>query len=199
MSISRRIHRSIGWCLILPFTVWALTGLIFFIKPGYQAAFASLSVKTYPVKQVIHINPQPQWQEIKLLQSVLGLHLLVRDSDGWHQLNPDDLTLRPEPSETELELLIQDAIQLEAERYGKLLQPTGRGFITETGVQIQLDWPSLTLSQQGKDTDVINNLYKAHYLQWTGEKTLDQVLGILGLVLLLLSTFVGFRLLLQRR
>lgn len=199
MSISRRIHRCIGWCLILPFLVWALTGLVFFIKPGYQAAFSYLSVKTYPVRQVIQINPQPQWQEIKLLHTVLGLHLLVKDSDGWHQLKPDDLTLRPEPSKTELALLIQDAMQVDAERYGKQLQPTERGFITETGVQIQLDWQSLTLSQQGKDTEFINNLYKAHYLQWTGKKTLDQVLGVVGLLALMLTTVVGFRLLLRRR
>jgi hypothetical protein len=198
MSIPRRIHRSLGWCLVLPFLVWAVTGLVFFIKPGYQAAFSYLSVKTYPVSQTIHINPQPQWQEIKLLQTVLGLHLLVKNPEGWQQLKPDDLSLRPEPSSTELELLILDAMQVDAERYGKQLQSTAQGFVTETGVQIQLDWGSLTLSQQGKDTELINTLYKAHYLQWTGQKTLDQILGVVGLIALMLTTVVGFRLLLRR-
>ncbi len=199
MSVSRRIHRSIGWCLLLPFLIWAFTGLIFFLKPGYQAAFSSLNVKTYPVSQTIQINPQPQWQEIKMLQTVLGLHLLVKQSDGWQQLNPDDLTLRAEPQGQELQLLILDAMQSDVKRYGQQLQPAEHGFITETGVKIQLDWASLTLSQQGKDTEFINNLYKAHYLQWTGQKTLDQVLGVVGLVLLMLTTVIGARLLLRRR
>lgn len=199
MSLSRRIHRSIGWFLIVPFLVWALTGLVFFIKPGYQGAFASLNVKTYPVSQPLHIKPQAQWQEIKLLQTVLGLHLLVKNSEGWQQLDPDDLSVRPEPSSTELELLILDAMQLDTGRYGKQLQPTAQGFITETGVQIQLDWNSLTLSQQGKDTELINNLYKAHYLQWTGHKTVDQLLGVVGLIALMVTTVLGFRLLLRRR
>jgi hypothetical protein len=79
------------------------------------------------------------------------------------------------------------------------LLKTEQGFETDTGVQIQLDWASLSLSQQGKDTELINNLYKAHYLQWTGQKTLDQVLGVIGLILLMLTTVVGIRLLIRRR
>jgi hypothetical protein len=97
-----------------------------------------------------------------------------------------------------VQLLILDAIKSDPERYGKQVRKTEQGFVTDTGVTIQLDWDSLTLSQQGKDTELINNLYKAHYLQWTGQKTLDQILGVLGLVLLMFSTALGFRLLLSR-
>lgn len=199
MSLPRRIHRFLGWCLILPFFVWALTGLVFFIKPGYQAAFSSLTVKTYPISKVVQIIPKPEWQEIKLLQTVLGIHLMVKQSDSWQQLDLNDLTVRPQPSADALQLLIKDAIKADPERYGQDLRTTEQGFVTDTGVQIQLDWASLSLSQQGKDTELINNLYKAHYLQWTGQKTLDQVLGVLGLILLMLTTVVGVRLLLRRR
>ncbi|CAI3801946.1 hypothetical protein [Rheinheimera sp. MM224] len=199
MSLPRRIHRILGWCLILPFFVWALTGLVFFIKPGYQAAFSSLTVKTYPISKVVQIIPKPEWQEIKLLQTVLGIHLMVKQSDSWQQLDLNDLTVRPQPSADALQLLIKDAIKADPERYGQDLRTTEQGFVTDTGVQIQLDWASLSLSQQGKDTELINNLYKAHYLQWTGQKTLDQGLGMIGLVLLMLTTALGIRLLIRRR
>lgn len=199
MSSPRRIHRFLGWCLILPFFIWATTGLVFFIKPGYQAAFSYLTVKTYPISTSVQLSPPPDWQEIKLLQTVLGLHLLVKQSDGWQQLNPHDLTVRPQPSDDELQLLLQDAISVDPQRYGDQLLKTDQGYVTDTGVQIQLNWASLSLSQQGKDTELINNLYKAHYLQWTGHKSLDQVLGVLGLLLLLLTTVLGIRLLIRRR
>lgn len=199
MSLSRRIHRILGWCLILPFFVWALTGLVFFIKPGYQAAFSSLAVKTYPIKTAVQLNPQPEWQEIKLLQTVLGPHLMVKQAGSWQQLSPKDFTVRPQPSADDLQLLIKDAISVDPKRYGEQLLKTEQGFVTDTGVYIQLDWASLSLSQQGKDTELINNLYKAHYLQWTGQKALDQALGVIGLVLLMLTTVIGIRLLIRRR
>jgi uncharacterized iron-regulated membrane protein len=199
MSLPRRIHRFLGWCLILPFFVWALTGLVFFIKPGYQAAFSYLTVKTYPISNVVQLTPQPEWQEIKLLQTVLGTHLMVKQSGSWQQLNLTDFTVRAQPSAEDLQLLMKDAISVDPKRYGQQLLKTEQGFETDTGVQIQLDWASLSLSQQGKDTELINNLYKAHYLQWTGQKTLDQVLGVIGLILLMLTTVVGIRLLIRRR
>ncbi|MDR7122572.1 PepSY domain-containing protein [Rheinheimera soli] len=199
MSLPRRLHRFLGWCLILPFCIWAFTGLVFFIKPGYQAAFSYLTVKTYPISAKVQIHPQPDWQEIKLLQSVLGMHLLVKQSDGWQQLNPQDFTVRPQPADDEMQLLLQDAISVDPQRYGEQLLKTDQGYVTDTGVQIQLNWASLSLSQQGKDTELINNLYKAHYLQWIGNKSLDQVLGVLGLFLLLLTTVLGIRLLIRRR
>ncbi len=179
--------------------VWAFTGLVFFIKPGYQAAFSYLTVKTYPISNAVQLTPQPEWQEIKLLQTVLGPHLMVKQSDRWQQLNLTDFTVRPQPSADDLLRLIKDAMSVDSKRYGEQLLKTEQGFVTDTGVQIQLDWASLSLSQQGKDTELINNLYKAHYLQWTGQKTLDQVLGVIGLVLLMLTTVVGVWLLIRRR
>ena len=170
---------------------------MFFIKPGDQAALCYLVVKTYPINTALQLMPLPEWQEIKLLQTVLGTHLLVKQSGGWQQLDLNDFTVRPQPSDDDLQLLIKDAISVDPKRYGEQLLKTEQGFITETAVQIQLDWASLSLSQQGKDTELINNLYKAHYLQWTGQKTLDQALGVIGLILLILTTALGIRLLVR--
>jgi len=40
-------------------------------------------------------------------------------------------------------------------------------------------------STSGRDTLLINNLYKVHYLQWLGRPFPDTILGVLGIVLLL--------------
>jgi hypothetical protein len=61
-----------------------------------------------------------------------------------------------------------------------------------------LDWKRLSLQQHGRDTDRIDRLYKIHYLQWTGEKTVDRILGLAGLVLLLVLTGLGARLAFRR-
>jgi hypothetical protein len=61
-----------------------------------------------------------------------------------------------------------------------------------------LDWNKLSLFQRGKDTDRIDLLYKIHYLQWTGIKPLDKVLGMLGILLVLALSALGARLLFSR-
>jgi len=45
--------------MLLPFAGWAVTGAIFFIKPGYGPAYESLSIKTYPLDKPLAINPEP--------------------------------------------------------------------------------------------------------------------------------------------
>ena len=32
----RRVHRMIGVTMLLPFVGWAMTGFIFFVKPGLR-------------------------------------------------------------------------------------------------------------------------------------------------------------------
>ena len=66
--------------------------------------------------------------------------------------------------------------------------------VADTGIRIDLDWNRLTLSQRGADTDRIDALYKIHYLQWTGMKSVDQVLGALGILLVVALSVLGVRL-----
>ena len=61
-----------------------------------------------------------------------------------------------------------------------------------------MDWGRLALSQSGKDTDRIDTIYKIHYLQWTGIKSMDQVLGALGILLVLALSALGARLFFAR-
>ena len=63
---------------------------------------------------------------------------------------------------------------------------------------VTFDWNRLSLQQRGRDTDRIDLLYKVHYLQWTGQKTADKVLGLAGLTLLIVLTLLGARLAFRR-
>jgi hypothetical protein len=64
-------------------------------------------------------------------------------------------------------------------------------------MRIKLNWPTLSLSQRGPDTDRIDILYRIHYLQWTGNVIADRILGSAGIVILLALAFFGARLLLH--
>src|ERR1700749_3195328 len=105
----RALHRVIGIILLLPFFGWALTGLVFFIKPGYEGAYELLTPKTYLVNTQLQINPQPGWEELQSMRTILGDHLLVRTSSGWQNLDPRNNQPRPQPNEDDIRKLITDA------------------------------------------------------------------------------------------
>jgi len=187
----RTVHRVSGIILLLPFFGWALTGLVFFIKPGYEGAYEVLTPKTYLVNTQQQINPEPGWLEMRSLSTILGDHLLVKTSSGWQHLNPKDNQPRQPPTDEELRKLVKDAFSTNPSRYGEIADVNGNTITTTTGVEIILDWNRLSLQQKGKDTDRIDLLYRIHYLQWTGVKSIDRVVGLTGIALVLLLTTLG--------
>jgi hypothetical protein len=195
--IIRKQHRLLGGILLLPFIAWSLTGVFFLVRPAYEQAYSVLSPKTYSADQ-INISAQPEWQEMRLLKTVLGLHLLVKQEGGWQQLDPDSLEVRATPVEADLVSFVEDAISQDTLRYGELLPGESDPFRTSTGVTIAVNWDSLSLYQQGLDTRWIDRIYRIHYLQWTGIAFLDTILGVAGLLLLLLITATGSAMLLRR-
>ena len=195
--ITRKQHRLLGGILLLPFIAWSLTGVFFLVRPAYEQAYSVLSPKTYSADQ-INISAQPEWQEVRLLKTVLGLHLLVKQEGGWQQLDPDSLEVRATPVEADLVSFVEDAISQDTLRYGELLPGESDPFRTSTGVTIAVNWDSLSLYQQGLDTRWIDRIYRIHYLQWTGIAFLDTILGVAGLLLLLLITATGSAMLLRR-
>ena len=195
--ITRKQHRLLGGILLLPFIAWSLTGVFFLVRPAYEQAYSVLSPKTYSADQ-INISAQPEWQEMRLLKTVLGLHLLVKQEGGWQQLDPDSLEVRATPVEADLVSFVEDAISQDTLRYGELLPGESDPFRTSTGVTIAVNWDSLSLYQQGSDTRWIDRIYRIHYLQWTGIAFLDTILGVAGLLLLLLITATGSAMLLRR-
>ena len=189
---ARKLHRAAGLALLLPFAGWVVTGFVFFLKPGYGPAYEQLRVRTYPLEKPVTLPPRPEWRESRVLKTVLGRHLLARTEHSWEHLDADTLAPRPEPSTEERGRLLEDALRgKDAERYGRLLPGEP---LTDTGVRLALDWKTLTILQAGPDTDRINALYKIHYLQWTGVKTLDRVLGFLGLAAVAALSLLGLRL-----
>ena len=195
--IIRKQHRLLGGILLLPFIAWSLTGVFFLVRPAYEQAYSVLSPKTYSADQ-INISAQPEWQEMRLLKTVLGLHLLVKQEGGWQQLDPDSLEVRATPVESDVVSFVEDAISQDTLRYGELLPGESDPFRTSTGVTIAVNWDSLSLYQQGLDTRWIDRIYRIHYLQWTGIAFLDTILGVAGLLLLLLMTVTGSAMLLRR-
>ena len=123
---TRTLHRVLGIILLLPFFGWALTGLVFFIKPGYEGAYEVLSPKTYPMERAVTINPEPSWLEFRCFRTVLGEHLLVRTEAGWSHLNPADVQPRAKPTEDELRTLLKDAFSSNPRRYGNVSKCVGR-------------------------------------------------------------------------
>lgn len=185
---TRKLHRLIGLVMVLPFIAWAITGMIFFIKPGYGDAYAPLPVKTYPLDGW-QPQSQPQWLEIRAMRTVLGNHLLVKTKEGNLHLN-EALEPWPMPDTDSLKTLVEDAVE-GRDRYGAVLRVEDTMAHTETGCRISINWQGMSLYQQGRDTDRIDLIYKIHYLQWTGNKALDQVLGGIGLCFLIVMTVTG--------
>jgi len=191
-----RVHRWSGIALLTPLLAWCLTGLVFLIQPGYGAAYEALPVRSYALTEPLTISPQEGWLEYRVLRSNLGTHVLVRSAAGWRNL--DAATLAPfQADEQQRRALINDAIALKTERYGELLDSNAAPYLTSTGATISLQWNTLSLQQNGLDTRWIDRMYRVHYLQWTGIKPLDKVLGVCGLLLLILISVTGVRLLLR--
>ncbi len=192
-------HKWAGIFLLLPLMVWAVTGSIFLTKPGYEQAYEKLPIKTYaesfsalPLSALS--RQQNGWQQMRLLNTVIGEHLLVQKNGHWQQLNPADGSVRSE-TETLTRQLMEDAFTINPERYGRIQSLQGLEAITDTGVVVTLDWHTMTLKQRGDDTRSIQQLYRWHYLQWTGHKEFDRWLGLAGLTALFGMTLLGVRLL----
>jgi len=189
----KKLHKYLGFIMILPFIAWAITGVYFFIKPGYKAAYESLPIKTYPLTENIQYKGNKTWLETRILRSILGTHLLIKNKGGWQQRDPQTLQIIEAPTKIQIETLLNDAIKHNPLRYGNIVSIEGLNIITDTDIRISLNWPKMSLYQQGEDTDFINKMYKIHYLQWTGIASIDKILGIIGLVLVLLLAFLGLR------
>ncbi|MGH1370768.1 MAG: PepSY domain-containing protein [Cellvibrionaceae bacterium] len=199
---SARVHKWLGVVLLAPLCVWALTGGIFLIKPGYEQAYQKLEIQTYPAASASSPSlPQSlpaHWQQLRRLNTIVGEHRLVQLNDQWQQIELNSNHSR-EASEQSVRALMEDAFRINPSRYGNIVTLDGFEAVTDTQVVVRLDWNLMILTQRGDDTRLIKSLYRMHYLQWTGYSWLDKVLGITGLILLILLTALGVRLLLMKR
>ena len=197
-----KIHAYLGLVLVLPLFVWAVTGLVFLIKPGYDNAFETLSIAKSSYVNPIQLRPHAHWQKLSFVQSNLGAHLLVTTSQGQNlHLHPSTLLPFPLPNEHQLSQLYTAATQHNRSRYGEFksfeTNETQIQILTTTGIELLLDWSTLRLTQRGKDTQLIDRLYRMHYLQWSPNIKMNMAIAFLAIVGLLIMCFVGLRLLIR--
>ena len=185
------LHRYLGYLLILPVTLWALTGAFFLVKPGYEDAYEQLQVTTYPLNSTLQLTPEPQWQEIAINRTILGSHYRVKIDNQWQHINPLDNKVITEPSPQSISSLLQDAVKHNPTRYGLVLDYKNGIAFTDTDVKLIFDWSRLSLRQQGADSRIFNTMYDIHYLRWTGIKVFDQWFGYIGLGLLVLMALTS--------
>ena len=197
------LHQYLGLFMLLPFVAWAITGVFFFVKPGYKEAYASLPIMAYPLMAQDQLKATlpstSQWLEFRQIRTVLGVHLLVKDHDGWQQLKPLSFEALLKPSAEQVRALVKDAIATDPSCYGDIQSVNGLSVLTTNDIRISLNWEKLSLVQQGKDTDFINTMYDIHYLRWTGYQQVDQILGVVGLGLVIILAFLGVSMIFQRR
>jgi hypothetical protein len=186
-----KLHRYLGYALILPVILWALTGAFFLIKPGYKNAYEQLQVISYPLSSTLPLTPRPEWQEIAISRSILGSHYRIKVANKWQHINPLNNQTLSEPSSQSIISLLQDAIKHNPARYGSVLNYQDGVALTDTKVKLMFDWPRLSLRQQGADSRFFNTMYDIHYLRWTGNKVFDQWFGYIGLGLLVLMALTG--------
>jgi len=108
-------------------------------------------------------------------------------------LDPVSLQPQPAPSNAQYTKLLQDAFVANKARYGEIVTAEDGFATTNTGVEVTLDWNSMRLRQKGRDTKLIKLMYQIHYLQWTPFKGVNQVVGIIGLLLLITLTLCGIK------
>lgn len=190
----RALHRVLGLVMLLPLIGWAVTGSIFFLKPGYAGAYDTPQLKTYPLETKVTLETDPSWLEFRYEKTILGEHLLARTAQGWQHIDPHTLQPKSAPTTDEIRALLTDALATNVSRYGHIASVEGDTATTDTGVRVTLDWNRLALAQRGKDTDRIDLLYKIHYLQWTGMAAVDKALGALGIAIVLILSLLGARL-----
>ncbi len=191
MKATEDIHRKVGIVMMIPLLLWAVTGLVFLTKPGYDDAYIQLQPKLYNIEREIRLPDNKHWNQVKLFRTILGYHLLVSENGQWVHLDPITFNERSYPTEYEIRALINDAILTNKERFGDVIAIDRDIVTTDTDVRITLDWNTLSLQQSGRDTRLINTLYKIHYLQWLGPPTLDKILGAVGIFGLMLLTVFG--------
>ena len=196
---TKLFHRYLGLFMALPLLLWAMTGVVFLVKPGYEGAYERLSPKLYEIEQTFELAPSKGWKKVELQRTILGYHLLVEDESGWKNIDPTTMRERPHPSKAQIEQFITDAISDNRQRYGEIQDIQNEVVHTDTGVEININWNTMELSQSGRDTRIINAVYKIHYLQWLGISPVDKILGIVGIVSLLALTVLGISVYTGRR
>lgn len=199
----RGAHRWLALALIAPLVVWSLTGLLFHLKPGWGRAYDLPSIERADALAVARLVPPAQLvvdgeiTHVELFTTALGPLYRVTTARGPALYDATTGARRSPLSADDAAALIRDAVARSphAAAYGATIAPPA---VAERAVTlayasavVELGRDDGALQQRGADTDRIDWLYRLHYLQWTGQRTLDRALGIVGLVVIWAAMIAG--------
>ena len=197
-----RVHRYLALVLVVPLIVWSATGLLFHLKPGWSRAYDMLdaeqpltSTEVTPLSTVTATVPDVQ--RVELFGTVIGPLYRLSTKTGTTLVDATTGAKRSPLTEADARSLASDAVVHSREKaaYGEIAKTEVRAdvvrFTFSRGPIVEIGREDARISQHGADTDRINWLYRIHYLQWTGKKTLDRVLAGVGLALIWLVMIPG--------
>lgn len=198
-----RVHRYLALVLVVPLVVWSVTGLLFHLKPGWSRAYDMLdaerpleTTQVTPLANVAAMFPDGI-QRIELFGSAIGPLYRVTTAKGSALIDATTGAKRSPLTESDVRTLALDAVSHSRvkEAYGEIAKTDVRDDVVKLtfskGPIVEVSRDDARISQHGSDTERIDWLYRIHYLQWTGKKTLDRVLAIIGLALIWLVMIPG--------
>lgn len=171
-----RLHRWLAIAVVAFLVVWTVTGLLFHLKPGWGRAYDMLSIER-PGNSVETFDTAIG----RLVRTTSESGTQLQDAKWPRMLSPLD--------ESSAKALVLDAVSRSPyhAEYGGIvatvLTDHEARFRFGNGATVTIGRDDARISQRGPDTDRIDWLYRIHYLQWTGNKSIDRVLAVLGLLL----------------
>lgn len=193
----RRVHRWLAIVLAVPLVVWSVTGLLFHLKPGWDRAYDQLSVEepgpAITPAELVVLTPMLTAEKVERLEvfaTAIGPLARVTTQNATELFDVADGRRVSPLSVADARGLALDAIARSRHRssYGDVtrVESTDHAvkLVLANDVVVEVARDDAQISQRGGDTDRIDWLYRIHYLQWTGNRIIDRVLAVLGLVLI---------------
>lgn len=203
-----KAHRWLALLLVVLLAVWSVTGVLFHLKPGWDRAYDMLSAERggplHPARLVAPATVGDDVTRFELIDTALGP--LYRASNAGGSFLVDAATgIRRSPlSEADGRTLAVDAVSRSRHQvaYGELSSVATRDdavvLVFAGGATVEVSRSDAQMTQRGHDTDRIDWLYRIHYLQWTGNKTVDRVFAMFGLALIWAVVIPGLVLFVRR-
>ena len=203
-----KTHRWLAILLVVLLAVWSITGLLFHLKPGWDRAYDMLSAERggplHPARLVAPATVGDDVTGLELIDTALGPLYRVTNPAGSFLVDATSGARRSPLSEADARTLALDAVSRSRHQvaYGEVGAVVARvdvvTFVFSGGATVEVGRADARMAQRGHDTDRIDWLYRIHYLQWTGNKTIDRAFAMFGLALIWAVIIPGIVLFVRR-
>jgi uncharacterized iron-regulated membrane protein len=188
-----RVHRWLAIVLVILLVAWTVTGLLFHLKPGWDGAYDRLSIERRSgglAREALATTlPGVPFDKLEYFNTAIGPLYRLQTADGLQLFDAVTGAKRSPLDETACKTLALDAVSRSSfkGRYGEVASVESdkdtvyvrfRG-----GAVVEVDRTVASVYQHGGDTGRIDWLYRVHYLQWTGNATVDKGIVVAGLLL----------------